>query len=243
MFMNDAGCRVTVKAACHLALALLLGGCATQREAALPVLEVGAIDLRLADEAASAEDVPDDEVAGHWQLVAAAAPPPAEARPSVPPRSPRSRRVAAAPPPRRPALAVPQPRAARPARPVGVERTRSAAQLAREHFLDYPTRIRASRISFHCPAALIDGVRLEGEQVDRSRPEHQRAVGRARLTLRELTLEADRITLRTRPSGDPDLQILARGDVRFVSDVRGNVHREEGLRSLIVTNDRTLPLR
>ena len=50
-------------------------------------------------------------------------------------------------------------------------------------------------------------------------------------------------TIRVHPPGNSDLQIMARGDVHLVSEVRGNVTRETGIRSLLITNDKIVPLR
>jgi len=36
---------------------------------------------------------------------------------------------------------------------------------------------------------------------------------------------------------------MARGAVHLVADVKGNITNEEGLRSLLITNDRVVPLR
>ena len=65
----------------------------------------------------------------------------------------------------------------------------------------------------------------------------------ARLVLRELTLEAERISIRVQPEGLLDLTIMARGNVHLVSEIRGNVNRETGIRGLLITNDRIVPLR
>jgi hypothetical protein len=59
--------------------------------------------------------------------------------------------------------------------------------------------------------------------------------------LRELTLTAERITLRL-VEGE-DLQITARGGVSFVSRQRERVFREEGVQGLLIKNDQVTPLR
>ena len=68
-------------------------------------------------------------------------------------------------------------------------------------------------------------------------------MGAARLTCRELTLEGARVVLRVRAPGEEDVQVTARGNASLVSDVRGRVVREEEARSLVLTNDRVLPIR
>ena len=223
---------------CVLAAGLV--GCASQREVGLAELTGDEVRVQVA-----ATEKRPEGLASHWQVIEGSFAP---TEPASPVRRARPRPAApvrAAPAPvklRRP-LPAPRRRAARPARVEGRKTGKTAAQLAREHFLDFPTRIEATRITLYCPAQYAAEVRMRGETVDRSQPARQRAVGGARLVLRELTLEADRITLRVRDPAEQDLQITARGGVRFVSKVRDNVHREDGLRSLLITNDRTVPLR
>lgn len=142
-----------------------------------------------------------------------------------------------------PTLAIPGRRARKDARPVGKKVSKSPAQLARDHFVDYPTRVKAARLTIYLPPELAKRARLTGDDVDNKRPARRTAVGDARLVLGELSLEAGRIVLRTRSDGREDLQIMARGDVEFVSEVRGNILREHSLRSLLITNDQVVPLR
>ena len=145
-------------------------------------------------------------------------------------------------PPPRPKIAAPKPRA-RTRRPEGKAAKKSAAKLARDHYLDYPTRVVAQRITFYCPADCAREVRLKADDVRQTSATRKLARGNARLICRELTLEADRITFRIREEPDADLQVSARGNATIVSAVRGQEHREEGLRSLLITNDRLVPLR
>ncbi len=114
--------------------------------------------------------------------------------------------------------------------------------MRRERYLDHPTRLRAERIAFYCPAALAHEVRLTGEAVEQKKPTRRVATGRARLLCRELTLEARKITLNVRGE-DPDVQITARGNVHFVTQQKAQMLREEGIRSLLITNEQVVPLR
>lgn len=242
-----------------LLLGLVLVGCASRREVGLPTVDASRVRLRLEEprEEAGGAVALEDEIGGPWRVVPAGqdlfpdevatdldevlVPAVPEA---PPPRPAQARRpVANAPPPSQPALPVPRRRAAREARPEGQRLARSADQLAREHFLDYPTRVRAAKVTFYCPPDYAAEVRLSGAATEDLGGGSRRAQGGARLLLRELTLEAERITLKVRRDGVPDLQLLARGGVQFVSEVRGNVMRETGLRSLMITNDRIVPLR
>ena len=77
--------------------------------------------------------------------------------------------------------------------------------------------------------------------MEETHPGRRVAVGGARLLLRELTLEADRITLRV-VEGE-DLHLTARGCVSFVSTQRDRVTREEGVEALVIRNDEVTPLR
>jgi hypothetical protein len=115
--------------------------------------------------------------------------------------------------------------------------------VARERHLANPTTVRAAQVTFHCPARYAAEVRLTGERVEEPAPGRRVATGRARLTCRELTLEGEKITLRVRDDGTEDVQVTARGDVRFVTAQKDQVFREEGLKSLILTNDNVVPLR
>ena len=138
------------------------------------------------------------------------------------------------------ALPAPKRRAKAPRRTPGKPASKSAARLAREHFLDYPTTISAKSITLYCPRAYVGEVRLHGEERPRV-GEKRVVIGEASLTCRELTLRARRIAWIVRD--DPDIQIAARGSVQFVSKVGEQVVRENGIRSLLITNDKLTPLR
>jgi len=242
-----------------LLFVLVGSGCASKTERSMPIVGGGVVLLDTSD-GPWQPVAEEEEIGGPWRVahggferaaepsrlaaastsLAGAPEPVGDAEPrTVPPARP----PAAAPRPRGPRLAVPGRRARREVRPVGKKATKDAGTLARDHFLDYPTRIAAARITLHVPAVLAARARLTGGQVDGASGSRQRAVGGARLTLGELTLEADRITLRPRTDGRPDLQVMARGGVELVANVRGNILRESGLRSLLITNDQVVPLR
>ena len=161
--------------------------------------------------------------------------------PPTPPPAP------ARPAPREPALAL-LPRRGSPLPPTHtrdgqvVRPAKSPEDRRRDRYLDHPTRIRAERIAFYCPAALAGEVQLRGESVETKQPTRRVAMGRASLLCRELTLEAEKITLNVRGE-DPDVQITARGNVHFVTKQKAQVLREEGVRSLLVTNEQVVPLR
>jgi hypothetical protein len=142
-----------------------------------------------------------------------------------------------------PKLAIPLRRAREEARPLGQRATKSRQRLARDHFSDYPTRVVAQRITLYAPPDMAVRARLTGTRVEDLPGGRRQALGGARLILDELTLEADRVTLRTRSDGLDDLQVMARGAVQFVAEVRGNILREQGLKSLLITNDQVVPLR
>jgi hypothetical protein len=137
--------------------------------------------------------------------------------------------------PARRATPEPPARAAPPAK--------SLEQVARERFLDHPTRVRAQSVTFYCPPAYAAEVRLTGATVNDPAPGRRVAEGNARLLCRELTLEGERIVLMVRGDGSTDVQVMARGGVSFVTDQKGQVMHEDGIRSLILTNDQIVPLR
>ena len=60
---------------------------------------------------------------------------------------------------------------------------------------------------------------------------------------RELLLEGEKVVLRVKDPTDLDVQITARGNVSFVTDQRGQVLRQDGVRILLITNDGVTPLR
>jgi hypothetical protein len=205
-------------------LALALAGCATERVRGIPVIPADEVCLVVED-------------GGPWREVAPGAEGPAA------PAGPTSAPPTAAPaePPR--GDAVPVPRRRGPAAPPrGTRPAKSPEVAARERYLDHPTLLRASRITFRCPPAYIPECRLAGASVREEAPGRRLAEGRARLVCRELTLEADSLVLEARTDGRPDLQWTARGAISFVSDQRGQVFRHEGVRSLLVTNDRVVAL-
>jgi hypothetical protein len=238
-----------------LALILTTAGCAARREVGLPVVYGSSLRVDGRPEVAGAQPAAaEDEAlayASWWREVpddfgAGATP----ARPTIHERlaerrEAEARRAAASrpSPAPQPTLAVPLRKARREARPEGKCAGKDTAQLARDHYLDYPTHIQAERLTFACPRSYTGRVHLTGDHVDRSRPERVQVQGHARLVLGELTLEGERITWRVQPEGKLDIQILARGDVHLVSEVRGNVSRETGIRSLVITNDQVIPLR
>ncbi len=163
-------------------------------------------------------------------------------RPEIAPPARFDPRPAPASPVPGPRLAVPVARGLGEAAPQGTRPTKPAAEVARERFLDHPTEIQAEQITLYAPPEILAEGRLTGANLSEAGPGRRVAVGEARLALRELTLRAQRITLRTR-SGSPDIQITARGGVEFVSRQRDQVLREQALKGLILTNDQLTPLR
>lgn len=230
--------------------ALLTGGCAVRRSAVLP--EVDATEVRLAlDEDGPWQERPTALTASHPAVGLSA--PPAEVTPEPRPaaapaaalagRASRSAPARQPPPAPPPTLEVPQPRTAGPVTPAGGRPAKPLADRARERFLDYPTEVHAQRLTLILPAALASEAQLTGARVSDPEPGQRTGEGGARLVCRELTLVGERITLRVRAPGSDDIQITARGEVEFVSTRRGQVLREVGLRSLVLTNDQMLPLR
>jgi len=146
------------------------------------------------------------------------------------------------PEPSAPALAVPVRRVTPEPAGLGTPPAKSLADLARERFLDHPTKVRAEQITFFCPTRYLREVALRAQDVQDPRPGRRVATGAARLTCRELTLEAEKIVLRVPDEPDADVQVTARGGVDFVTDQRGQVLRHEGLRILVLSNDRVTPL-
>lgn len=232
-----------------LLLAAILIGCASQRRSGVPLLDARAV--RVITDDGPWQPVPEEEeIGGPWRVAHGGferpleplSPQPLEIAPPVldAPALPAIVQPAV---PTGPTLAVPRRRARKDVRPVGKKVRKNPALLARDHFIDYPTRVVARKITLHVPSDLARRVALTGEHVDQRAVGRRQALGTARLVLGELTLEGERVTLRTRTDGRNDLQIMARGEVRFVTEVRGNVMREEGLRSLLITNDQVVPLR
>jgi hypothetical protein len=243
-----------VRAAGRLLLALVCasgGACATRRETVVPVVDAAHVSLRLDpdgpwEELASASRpwTPTElEAAGERALAVAGAGAGASAPARLAVRGP----VASVPPPApslppQERLAVPKARGLSEAAPRGAASARSLEEQARERFLDHPTELKAQQITLYAPPSILAEGRLTGADLSEPTAGRRVAVGAARLVLRELTLTAERITLRAR-EGTPDIQITARGDVQLVSRQREQVIREEGLKSLILTNDQITPLR
>jgi len=233
----------------------LTAGCATQQSVELAQVEVPEVAVEIAEEGPWRELPPDRETASVADAGSAASPAPcssrAEPRPGSltnpnPNRNPslRSRRRPRPTPPA-PVAKIPVPvrrEAARMA-PRGAPDHRPPEQIARERHLEHPTRIRAAKITFYCPRAYLSQVQLTGVEVKDPRPGRRIATGDARLTCRELTLEAAEIVLRVRKPGEEDVQVSARGSVAFVTDQRGRILRHEGLRILMLKNDVITPLR
>lgn len=146
-------------------------------------------------------------------------------------------------PPSAPVLPVPARRATPAPRALGTPPAKRPEDLARERFLDHPTRIQGGSITFYCPRRFAAEIRLQGEEVTDPRPGRRIANGSARLVCRELRLDADRIVLRIREEADAAVQVTARGDVSFVTNQRGQVMRHEHVRILVITNDGVTPLR
>lgn len=220
-----------------LPCAMLLAGCSVERTAVLPVVDASRVSLSLDPE-------------GPWResIAAARAPAPlattagghAAPRDDASPGPAGLDRVASlahspglrATLPARPLLPVPAARARRSDAPVA----------PRERFLAQPTELHAAQVSLVLPAALASEVRLEAGTVGEPTPGRRVASGSATLRLRELTVQAERITVRTREAGE-DVQVNARGDVRLVSRQGDLVLREEGLKGLLIANDALTPLR
>jgi hypothetical protein len=208
------------------AAALLCAACSTQRTSSLAVVATPTAELTIDD-------------TGPWREVPSSDAPDVVAEPVVPSAVPPARREEPAP---RRTVTVPLRRTAAPP-PPGTPPSKSAAGLARDRYVDHPTHVRAQRITFRCPANLAGEVRGTAERVVDEPGGRRRYLGRARVLCRELTLEADELILQVRGPDESDLQVTARGDVAFVSAHRDNVVEEKGLRSLLITNDRHIPLR
>ncbi len=240
--------RVVVHVLISVLTASLLVGCATQRRTGAPLIRAG--DVRVVtDDGPWRPVAEEEEIGGPWRVANGGFESPLEPLTREPLEIAPAEEPALLQPAivevesTAPKLAIPRRRARAEARPVGKRVGKSHAHLARDHFVDYPTRIVAQKITLHVPPALAGRARVRGEHVDVRIAGRRQAVGDARLTLGELTLEGARVTLRTRTDGRDDLQIMARGDVQFVAEVRGNILREQGLRSLLITNDQVVPLR
>ena len=242
-----------------LASALVGVGCASQVTYELPIVDVNQWKIRAEENAPTtlAEAEHDSfEVGGMWRrslepferqevVLAATTATKPDSQPEEPsPPTAVDRLIARTAPqaPPRPRIKAPKPRSSKPRRPQG-NQGKSAEHLDRDHYLDYPTHIVAQRITFYCPVDCAHEIRLKADDVREVHPTRRMARGNARLICRELTLEADRITVRIREEPDADLQVAARGNAGIVSTVHGQTQREEGLRSMLITNDRLVPLR
>lgn len=218
-----------------LAAAALLAACTRTRRQELAPIERAPVGLEIVADGPWREvPVEAGEAFGgpaveRTQLTEAPKPAPP---PKAPPVSQRTR----------PSLALLPRRYAAPAAGPEGRPAKSPEVQRRVRYLDHPTRIQAARITLYCPAALEPEVQLNGTTVEAKRPDRRIATGQARLLLRDLTLEGERITLRIRGE-DPDVQITARGDVDFVTMQKGQVMRQEGVRALLITNEQVVPLR
>jgi hypothetical protein len=233
-----------------LLLAVLIPvGCASERRSGVPLLDARTLRI-VTDDGPWQPVAEEEEIGGPWRVAHGGFERPLEPVTAEPlqiappvPEGPALPAIAQPAAPTGPKLAVPRRRAREDVRPVGKKVQKSRELLARDHFIDYPTRVVAEKITLHVPADLARRARLTGDDVDTRIAGRRQALGTARLILGELTLEGTRVTLRTRTDGRRDLQIMARGNVGFVTEVRGNVMREEGVRSLLITNDQVVPLR
>ena len=211
--------------------------CTRTREQALAPVERSAVGFEVVADGPWREMPidPDDPFTGAAaaEVVTLATPPPPVRRPAAPKR------------PAQPSLALlprrlPPPPRDKDGQPLGPRK--APDELRRHRYLDNPTRLRAGRVAFYCPEALASEIHLTGGRVEAKGAKRRVATGGARLICRELTLEADKISLNLRGE-DPDIQLTARGDVHFVTRQRSQVLREEGIRSLLITNEQIVPLR
>ncbi len=241
-----------MRVALALVAGLVLCACSSwQAVDDLPVVDASQVNLEVDDGPWS--ETGDDGVGGVWRLAndrfeepasidLADLEPKTEDPSPEPERAPPPAFAVRAPEPA-PKLAVPTHRDPGRVKPRGTKLTRSPEQVAREHYLTNPTTIEAERITFYVPPGYLPEVRLTGAEVKDLAANRRRATGNARLVCRELTLKADQITLRTLKPDARDIRITARGGAGIVSKVRDQVLRDEGLRSLLISNDRLTPLR
>jgi len=226
-----------------LAPLLLAPACTVRRETVVPIIDAASVSLTLDPEGPwrepSAEPGLRRPSPSSFEVQRSLAQAPDQ--PLDQPALTRARLVPASPP-AAVRLPVPAARGLSEAAPKGARPTRPHAEVARERFLDHPTEIEAEQITLYAPPEILAQGQLTGAQLSEPSPGRRIAVGEARLALRELTLRAQRITLRTR-AGSSDIQITARGAVQFVSRQREQVLREQDLKGLILTNDQLTPLR
>lgn len=252
MTRRTGACRVL------LAGALALAGCAADRSTELPSIEVGDVEIRQeVPPAPGADGSYEDDllvVGGPWMRLDVPRVAPGDLVPAggASEAEPEDAHAAAlarllqrrgSERPRAPRLPAPAPRTGSALREAGRVPDRPPEVLAREHVLDWPTHVVARQITFYCPPGAAAEVRLTGHDLHEVHPTRRVARGQARLTCRELLLEAERITLRLLEDPEADLQVIARGDVRYAGRVRNQVFHEEGLVGLMITNDQVVPLR
>lgn len=239
------------RAATLLGVVLIACGCSSWEAVdELPVVDTSRLNLEVAD-LGSSKPNEDDGIGGVWRVVSdrfdtstpadlvvsevEASPPESHEPETVPALLPAPTPV--------PKLAIPKRRNPSKVKPRGTKLTKSPEQVAREHYLRNPTTIEAHRITLYIPPGYLPEVRLSGADVKDLAANRRRATGDARLVCRELTLKADQITLRTLKADQRDIRITARGDAGIISTVREQIMRDEGLRSLMITNDKLMPLR
>jgi len=241
------------RVAALLSAVLVACGCSSWEAVdELPVVDTSRLNLEDADGLRNPSE--DDGIGGVWRVVSdrfepsqpldltvsEVETPAAESQEPEP--TPVQPALRPAPEPM-PKLAIPRRRDPSKVKPRGTKLTKSPEQVSREHYLTNPTTIEAQRITLYVPPAYLPEVRLTGADVKDLAPNRRRATGDARLVCRELTLKADQITLRTLKADQRDIRITARGDAGIISKVREQILRDEGLRSLLITNDKLIPLR
>lgn len=113
----------------------------------------------------------------------------------------------------------------------------------RTHYLRNTTKIVGETITLSIPPSYAHRVRWVSGTPRPTADGGQRAEGGAQVQLTNLTLEGRRITVRVRGGADASIQITARGNVAIASRVQDRLVREAGLRTLLITNDRMVPLR
>ena len=119
----------------------------------------------------------------------------------------------------------------------------TAAQMAREKFLNAITTIDAEKVTVYVPAEYAAEVGLVGASVVHDGPGRRTASGSAVLTLRRLTVRARRLTVSVKAESGGDFQVSARGAVSLESDQPSSLLSESGVRQLLLKNDGYVPLR
>lgn len=224
----------TVAAA--LGVAVATGGCVTQREKTVALLEEGAFappEARAAlvggagdpargyrrprsgaaasHERRPAEVAPDGGGDGGVDGGGPAAPPAARAKEPAVRVDPAPVKTSSAPPAHE-----------------AVADVATLQRRQRETFLTCTTTIRAEKATLFVPPRYAAEAVLDGT---------------SRLTLRRLTIEARQVKLVLRTDGSDDVSISARGEVSFHADRPASVIAETGLKALLVRNDGYTPLR